>query len=177
MENMEQERERSHEQEQEQTPGVNEEQAIPVGPPLQTEAGAQQPPKEPIRDPRQDILLMIQNNMFMDAALQNLGYVLLGTAISRNEKEFNDPSRYLQVDFKKLKPSEVTKYSIATETVDRVWLSSVISNFEFMVEQMVSALRVMLVNNRVVLGTLRAMVYAGPNHGEITIQLVFIKEV
>ena len=147
-----------------------------VPPPSLKEPQEQPPAPPPPMNPQHELLKGIAHNMFMDAYLQNIGYILLGSAIRQHEQEFNDPAKFVNVKIDDLSPEEVEKYQLDTINCTTAWLSEISDTTDELVVVVVRKLRDMLAQYKVVLGTLRIMVSATATADEILLQLVFVRE-
>jgi hypothetical protein len=67
------------------------------------------PNPDPYRQQKLAILEAIQRNMLSDAALQSIGYILLGTAIGECP-EYNKPEQYSNVEFATVQDSDISRF-------------------------------------------------------------------
>ena len=110
--------------------------------------------------PQLYMLMTLQKNMFFDAALQSMGYVILGTVFKRRP-DLNDNKHYLDLTFT---PAEHNKcwqdFGIQQRIGGQYRLADVTTNFDKIVEQTTCYIENALESSggRLVAGTLRIFV-------------------
>lgn len=123
-----------------------------------------QPQRPKPQDPRVAILQTIQNNLFTDAALQNIGYVILGTAV-RKYPDINSPKNRPQERedaFNKcLEAGETDGYVIGERHLVSFTMSELLDNLDELTDSMGVSIITMLHNSKVVPGTLRVLARLG----------------
>ena len=140
--------------------------------------GLQTPGVEPLKakklpDAKTDILSSIQQNMFCDAALQNIGYIVLGKTIMDNP-EFNNPERFVVANFRDINPVDADKYELVMEQVTAMALCAMLSRFDETVKSTKAKLETLLNGDRIVIGTLRMMTVV--ESGLVNFYLLAVKE-
>jgi hypothetical protein len=132
-------------------------------------------------NPKLAMLQAIQRNMYSDAALQSIAYIILGTAIKchpeLNEKElYADPN----LDDTKTDPD---KFVIVAAHVGNYAPQDLIANFDKIVHDTAEVLRTAVLCGKIVAGTLRS--YLKPltgtavdstTHTSVALDLIWVQE-
>jgi len=130
--------------------------------------------------PQLYILMALANNMFFDAALQSIGYVILGTVFNRNP-ELNDKKYYLDITFT---PEEHNKcwqdFTIHHQTLAGFKLADLTASFDDIVEHVATEIKPILeaADGKMVAGTLRIYVTFDPkgHNGNVQLALAWVEK-
>lgn len=137
-----------------------------------------QQPKGQSKDPRVAILLTIQNNLFTDAALQNIGYVLLGTAV-RMHPEINDPDKNpveIQDRFSAMMEAEQTdKYKLDSRHMVSFRMCELLDNVDMFADVVGHKVLDTFAGKKIVPGTLRVLAKMDDSE-MIALHLIWIEE-
>jgi len=146
---------------------------------LDAEELKQEPQMPQPRDPRVAILETIKNNYFFDAGLQNIGYIILGTAVKRhpaiNNKLLNPADNEALFD-KRMAEQDTARYGIQQRFMVSFRMDELLDNLEMLSDTVGTKILSILDVKKMVPGTLRILARAAHNTEQISLDMVWIEE-